>query len=328
MLRLPTFTYLTPTCVDEALQMKADAGDTGMYVAGGTDLYPNMKRRHQEPTTVISLTAISELKQSSGGSGAGLSLGPGITLTTLTRNADVRSRYPVVARAAELISTPLLRNMGTVGGNLCLDTRCNYYNQTYEWRKAVDFCMKKDGSICWVAPSSPRCWAVNSSDLAPVMVALGADYALAGPDGERVVPAARFYHNDGIAYLTKQPHEILTAVRLPVPNGWDATYWKLRRRASFDFPVLGVAAWLRWDGDEVREARIVLGGVASHPQTLADAGRALVGSTLDDETIDRAATAAFRPSKPMDNTDFGLAWRKEMTRNYVKGALEELRSRH
>src|SRR5205807_7813145 len=123
--------------------------------------------------------------------------------------------------AAELVSTPLLRNMGTLGGNLCLDTRCNYYNQSYEWRKAIDFCMKKDGHICWVAPSSPRCWAVSSSDVAPVMVAVGADYVLVGPGGERVVPAARFYHNDGINYLTKQPDEVLAAVRLPAPDGWD-----------------------------------------------------------------------------------------------------------
>jgi 4-hydroxybenzoyl-CoA reductase subunit beta len=328
MLRLPPFTYLAPTSVEEALRMKVAAGNSGMYVAGGTDLYPNMKRRHQEPTTVISLSGIGDLKKPPSGNGGALSVGPGLSLTSLERDEHIRSRYGVVAQAVELISTPLLRNMGTLGGNLCLDTRCNYYNQTYEWRRAIDFCMKKDGSICWVAPSSPRCWAVNSSDLAPVMVALGADYVLVGPSGERVVPAGQFYQNDGIEYLTKQPDEILTDVRLPHPGGWDATYWKLRRRGSFDFPVLGVAAWIQWAGTEVEDARVVLGGVASYPQAVADAARALVGSQLEDEVIDQAATAAFKPSKPMDNTDFGLAWRKEMTRHYVKGALEELRTHH
>src|SRR5207302_9609635 len=114
-----------------------------------------------------------------------------------------------VGVAAGLVSTPLLRNMGTLGGNLCLDTRCNYYNQTYEWRQAIDFCMKKDGHVCWVAPSSPRCWAVSSSDVASVMVALGAHYVLVGPCGGRVVPAPRFYHNDAINYLTERPDEIL-----------------------------------------------------------------------------------------------------------------------
>jgi len=214
--------------------------------------------------------------------------------------------------------------MGTLGGNLCLDTRCNYYNQSYEWRKSIDFCMKKDGAICWVAPSSPRCWAVNSSDVAPVMVAIGAEYRLIGPHGERVVPAGRFYHNDGINYLTKQPDEILAEVRLPAPDGWNAVYHKLRRRGSFDFPVLGVAAWIKWDGKKVADARIVLGGVASWPQEVPEAAAALRGMTLGAETIAAAAEAAYRPSKPMDNTDFDLSWRKQMTRVYVTRALEEL----
>jgi len=217
--------------------------------------------------------------------------------------------------------------MGTLGGNLCLDTRCNYYNQTYEWRKSIDFCMKKDGAICWVAPSSPRCWAVSSSDIAPVMVAIGAEYRLVGPQGERVVPAGRFYNNDGINYLTKQPDEILAAVQLPAPNGWDAVYHKLRRRGSFDFPVLGVAAWIQWNGKIVVDARIVLGGVASYPQEVPEAGTALRGGALSDESIAAAAEEAYRPSKPMDNTDFDLSWRKQMTRVYVSRALQQLRDR-
>jgi 4-hydroxybenzoyl-CoA reductase subunit beta len=259
-------------------------------------------------------------------------IGAGVTLTDLAVRPS--GRPAVIGNAARLVSTPLLRNMGTLGGNLCLDTRCNYYNQTYEWRKSIDFCMKKDGHICWVAPSSPRCWAVSSSDVAPVMVAIGAEYRLIGPQGERVVPAGRFYHNDGINYLTKQADEILVDVRLPKPNGWDAVYHKLRRRGSFDFPVLGVAAWVRWEQGAgsreqvVREARIVLGGVASYPQEVPEAGAALKGAPLSDESIAAAADAAYRPSKPMDNTDFDLSWRKQMTRVYVKRALEELRARH
>ncbi len=329
MLRLPPFSYLQPRTLDEALRMKADAGPDGMYVAGGTDLYPNMKRRHQEPAVVVSLAGVPELRSIAGrgGKGLGLAVGPCVTLTEVAQDSALRTSYSAVAHAAELVSTPLLRNMGTLGGNLCLDTRCNYYNQSYEWRKAIDFCMKKDGAICWVAPSSPRCWAVSSSDVAPVMVAIGAEYVLAGPGGERVVPAARFYHDDGVNYLTKQPDEILTAVRLPAPSGWDAVYHKLRRRGSFDFPVLGVAAWVRWEGTKVADARIVLGGVASHPQDVPEAGAALHGTALADDAIAAAAAAAFRPSKPMDNTDFDLSWRKQMTRVYVTRALEELRGR-
>ena len=340
MLRLPSFTYRQPKTLKEALVMKADAGPHGMYVAGGTDLYPNMKRRQQEPKTVISLMGVPELRASDsrtvGGSDGGTVLGTCLTLTELSDSPTVRRTHGAVADAAALVSTPLLRNMGTLGGNLCLDTRCNYYDQTYEWRKAIDFCMKKDGHICWVAPSSPRCWAVSSSDVAPVMVALGAEYLLAGPAGERVVPAARFYYNDGINYLTKQPDEILASVRLPPADGWDAVYHKLRRRGSFDFPVLGVAAWVRWQagsgkreaGPVVAEARIVLGGVASWPQEVPEAGAALVGTDLSTEAIAAAAEAAYRPAKPLDNTDFDLSWRKQMTRGYVTRALEDLRQRH
>src|SRR2546428_13209792 len=253
MLRLPAFDYLQPASLAAALAAKADAGPQGMYVSGGTDLYPNMKRRQQEPKIVISLMGIPELQKTEGGNDGRTEgrtvVGSCITLSELAIVPTFRRSYPAVTHAAELVSTPLLRNMGTLGGNLCLDTRCNYYSQTYEWRKAIDFCMKKDGHICWVAPSSPRCWAVSSSDVAPVMVALGADYVLAGPPpgGERVVPAARFYHNDGINYLTKQPDEVLATVRLPAPDGWDAVYHKLRRRGSFDFPGLGVAARGSWE---------------------------------------------------------------------------------
>ena len=248
-----------------------------------------------------------------------------VTLTELAAHRRIRKDYSALATAAELVSTPQLRNMGTFGGNLCLDTRCNYYNQSYEWRKAIDFCMKKDGEICWVAPSSPRCWAVNSSDTAPVVVALDAQLKLVGPGGERVVPAREFYRNDGIDYLNKQPDEILTEIQLPPPDGWNSTYWKLRRRGSFDFPVLGVAAWIKWDGDVVADARIVLGAVASYPVEMTDAAAKLIGSKLEDDTIAAAAESAYKPTKPMDNTDHGLAWRKEMTRNYVIGALRELR---
>jgi 4-hydroxybenzoyl-CoA reductase subunit beta len=263
-------------------------------------------------------------------------LGACLTLTELSDHPTVRQSVPAVARAAELVSTPLLRNMGTLGGNLCLDTRCNYYDQTYEWRKAIDFCMKKDGAICWVAPSSPRCWAVSSSDVAPVLVAIGAELLLVGPKGERVVPAGRLYANDGINYLTKHPDEILVEVRLPAPGGWDATYHKLRRRGSFDFPVLGVAAWVRWQsgsgkretGNVVAEARIVLGGVASWPQEIPEAATILKGQELSDDLVAAATDAAYRPAKPLDNPDFDLSWRKQMTRVYVKAALEELRARH
>jgi 4-hydroxybenzoyl-CoA reductase subunit beta len=227
-------------------------------------------------------------------------------------------------QAAAQVATPLLRNMGTLGGNLCLDTRCNYYNQTQEWRKAIGFCLKKDGDICLVAPGSPRCWAVSSSDTAPVLMALGADVLLVGPEGQRRVPVGALFVDDGIRYLGKTPDEIVAEIGLPPADGWRATYWKLRRRGAFDFPVLGVAVAVRMDGQICREARIVLGAVASRPREAPEAAAALAGQRLDPETISRAADLAARPAKPLDNTDLVYHYRKRMTRVYVERALREL----
>ncbi|MFN2397038.1 MAG: xanthine dehydrogenase family protein subunit M [Gemmatimonadaceae bacterium] len=328
MLRLPRFRYVEAGSIAEAVRMRAEAGNGEVsFVAGGTDLYPNMKRRQQTPHTVVGLGCIGELREITGTPTTGITIGACVTLTELARHPVIAKAYRAVAHAAEVVSTPLLRNMGTIGGNLLLDTRCNYYDQNYEWRKAIDFCMKRDGEICWVAPSSPRCWAVQSSDGVPVAVALGAEVTLVSARGERRIPAAALYKNDGITYLTKAPDELLMSYHLPPTNGWRATYHKLRRRGAFDFPVLGVAVRLDFDGDgTVSAARIVLGAVASHPVDMHAAARAIVGTKLDATAIGAAADAAFRPAKPMDNTDFTLGWRKEMVRVYVQRALEELSS--
>ena len=329
MLRLPKFRYLHPKSVAEAVRMIADHGPDTMFVAGGTDLYPNMKRRQQTPKVVIGLAHLDKLRHIKGKPKEGMILGAGLTLTEVSEDRRVLRAYPVVAQAAELISTPLLRNMGTIGGNLLLDTRCNYYDQNYEWRKAIHFCMKKDGEICWVAPSSPRCWAVQSSDCAPVMVAIGAKVKLVSRTGERLIPAAELYNDDGIQHLNKRPDELLTEIHLPAidsqGDGWRATYWKLRRRGSFDFPVLGVAACLRLAADgTVEDAKIILGGVGSHPVEATVSEQAILGKKLTEETIQQAAASAYPTAKPLDNTDFAMSWRKDMARYYVAGTLREL----
>src|SRR6202040_3378431 len=186
MMRLPKFDYRTPRTIAEAVKIIGDVGPDAQFVAGGTDLYPNMKRRQQMPTTVISVMRLSELNQIAGDGKSGLKIGASVLLSDICAHPIIKRDYPVIASAARTISTPLLRNMGTIGGNLLLDTRCNYYDQNYEWRKALNFCMKKDGDVCWVAPSSPKCWAVQSSDLVPLMVALGAKVKLVSASGERM----------------------------------------------------------------------------------------------------------------------------------------------
>jgi 4-hydroxybenzoyl-CoA reductase subunit beta len=327
MMRLPPFRYLAPSSAREAARMLADhAPLDAMPVSGGTDLYPNMKRRQFEPKVLVGLRALRGSRDVSGSPERGITVGGLATLTALESDALLLSHYPAIARAAGLVSSPILRNMGTVGGNLCIDTRCTYYNQTYEWRSAIHFCMKKDGEICWVAPSSARCWAVSSSDTAPVFVVYDAECTLVGPEGERRVPVRSLYHHDGIAFLAKKREEILTAIHIPPANGLRATYRKLRRRDSIDFPILGVAAAVRTAKDgTVDKARIVLTAVESAPVVAADAEALLVGRKLDDDVIEEAAALAYRPAKPLDNTDLTHAYRKKMAKVEVVRALRELR---
>jgi 4-hydroxybenzoyl-CoA reductase subunit beta len=323
MMRLPKFRYFSPTTVKEALRIRAGEGPDAAYVAGGTDLYPNMKRRQQTPKVVIGLSRVGALGRLRVGE-AGASIGAAVPLSTIEAHRRMRKSYPALVHAIEEISTPPLRNMGTLGGNVLLDTRCNYYDQNYEWRQAIDFCMKKDGTICWVAPGSPKCLAVQSADSVPALIALGARVVLAAPESERELPLEELYANDGIHYLTKRPDELLTEIRVPKSDGWRASYRKLRRRGSFDFPVLSVGASVRMDGERVAEARIVLGAVSSAPLRASRAEAILAGASFDMAAITAAAEAAAQPSRPMDNTDFSFLWRKEMTSRWVAQALRDL----
>ena len=314
MLRLPWFEYRAPRSVAEAAKILAGEGPAAMLIAGGTDLLPNMKRRHQAPKILVSLRRIEELKKVNGAIGS---------TVTLSRIAEDRDSPAALRQAAAQVATPHLRNMGTLGGNLCLDTRCTYYNQTYEWRKAIDFCLKKDGSTCWVATASKRCVAVSSTDTAPALIALGAVVKLQGVQGEREIAVESLYKNDGIDYLSRRPDEILTEVK--VPSGWKSTYWKLRRRGSFDFPILGVAAALQFDKEVITNARVALGAVASRPFLVEKASEFLKGKRLTDEVIAQAAEFVANRAKPMDNTDMDLYWRKEVADDFAGYALRELR---
>jgi 4-hydroxybenzoyl-CoA reductase subunit beta len=314
MMRLPWFEHRAPQSLQEAARILAGEGPHAMLIAGGTDLLPNMKRRQMAPKVLVSLRRIPQLRRNGGALGAG---------TTLTQIVN-RKELPLGLRqAAHQVATVHLRNMGTVGGNLCLDTRCNYYNQNYEWRKAIDFCLKKDGDICWVATASKRCVAASSTDCAPALMALGARVRLVSSSGEREVALEDLYNNDGIDYLRRRADEILTEVLMP--EGWKSTYWKLRRRGAFDFPVLGVGAAMRFSGDVVEEARIALGAVASRPFLVDKAGQFLKGKRLTDDVIDQASRLVASRAKPMDNADLDLYWRKDLSAQFASHALRELR---
>ena len=318
MLRLPRFKYLRPKTAREAAHMATELGPRAMFVAGGTDLFPKLKRRQFAIEALIGLDFLSrEVRPGE----QETELGAGVTLSAASAHEHLSSKFRGYAEAAGLVSSPPLRNAGTIGGNLCVDTRCNYYDMTYEWRKAIGFCLKKDGTICLVAPSSPRCWAVSSSDTGPMAMALEGMVTLAGVDEERELPVAALYRDDGIDYMAKQPSEVVTGLRLPAIEGNHSAYVKLRRRGSIDFPIAGAAVALQMEGDVVRRCRIVLSAVASHPLEARAADEFLTGKSLDEETVRVAAEIAAKPAKPLDNADLTHFWRKRMVRVVVEQAI-------
>jgi 4-hydroxybenzoyl-CoA reductase subunit beta len=325
MMRLPLFEFRAPRTLEEAARILDGEGSRAMPLAGGTDLLPNMKRRQQVPQALMSLRHIESLKRVELDD-SGSRLGACLTLSDIAADSRFRNGLTALAQAASLVATPHIRNMATLGGNLCLDTRCNYYDQNYEWRKAIDFCLKKDGDTCWVAPGSPKCMAVSSTDTAPALMALGARVRLVSRSGERELLLADLYNNDGLDYIKRKPNEILAEIYLDSLHGWRSTYWKLRRRGSFDFPVLSVAAAARVsEAGVVEDARIVIGSAASRPIVAGEAAKSLIGHTLSTETIAEAAVLAARIAKPLDNTDFDMSWRKKVTGEFVSCALREIR---
>lgn len=328
MLRLPPVSVVRPATVAEALD--AMERDGARIVAGGTDLWPNLKRRSQQANVVVDLMSIPGLGDIHF-DGAVLSIGATAKLTELIEHPTLREHFPAFHRSIRSISSPPLRNMATIGGNLCVDTRCTFYNQTEEWRRSIGFCMKERGETCWVATSSPRCWAHSASDAAPMLCALDARVRLVSRQEERVIPLAKMYRDDGIDFLAKRHDEILTEITVPLSSSsahCQSAFWKLRRRHSIDFAVASVAAAVWFDANHIVEnASIFLGAVSSSPVAVPGVNEMLRGRTLDQESVETVMSAAQKIARPLDNTDFAAAWRNRMVRLYTGAALNEIAGR-
>lgn len=336
MLRLPRFQLIEARTYADAARLLREHGAAEldaakgtpslsvMTVAGGTDLFPNMKRRQFTPDVLISLQRVEGATRL--GANGTLRLGAGVTLATCATHPAVRERWTALSLAAASVSTPQLRNAGTVGGNLCLDTRCNWYNQSLFWRGAEGFCMKTHPEVvCRVAPSSRRCLAVASADTVPALLALGASVRVEGDGGAREMPVSDLYRDDGIRFIGIGRDEVVASVSLPDTTGWASTYLKLRDRGSFDFPLVGIGAAVRWDSGTIAEARVAVTAVASRAMLVDDAAAALVGSRLDDGAIAAAADAVHKAARPLDNTAGTISQRKRTARVFAERALASLR---
>ncbi len=278
---LPDFRLHRPATIAEAVAACADASDA-RYIAGGTDLLANVRRGLTPAGALIDLSAIAELRQIERDA-AGLHLGASVTLAEIAEDGAIAADYPALSQAAASVAAPAHREAGTIGGNLCLDTRCYFYNQSDWWRQSNDFCLKYRGETCHVVPTSKRCYAAYSGDTAPALLALGAEIDIAGPEGSRRLGLADLFNDDGIDYLTLGPGELVSAIHLP-PAGGRSGYEKLRIRRAIDFPLAGVAVWLEMAGDTLAALRIALTGTNARP-FVATGTEAALGQSLDDEQV-------------------------------------------
>lgn len=315
------FTLLRPATAADAVRMRAQ-NPGSHFLAGGTDLLPNLRRGLVSASTVIDLGNVSDMVDIDD-NGARLRIGAGVNLARLAAHPSVRARLPALAEAALGVAGPTHRTSATLGGNLCLDTRCQYYNQSEHWRGANDYCMKRDGDVCRVAPKSKRCYAAFSGDVAPALLALGAEVELLGPDGVRTLPITQFYNDDGMAWLAFQPGELLLAVTVPLRDGWVSTYEKVRVRGAIDFPLTGVAIALRRDGDTIAELRMACTGVSSRPEFVPGLD-ALAGQPFDDAALATIERQLKRCMQPMETTLVSVPYRRRVTPVLAKRLLKRL----
>jgi len=325
-MHLDPFELHRPTTVEEVVALAREHAGRFDYLAGGTDLLPNYKMHLNLKPHLVALEDVREL------SGHSVErLGAMSRLADLERDPELARAWPALADAVGEVATPLVRASGTVGGNLLVETRCFFFNQSYFWRASLGFCLKADGDRCHVVPQKETCYATFSGDLAPALLASDAEVELAGPDGRRTIPLEALYDltGDGIRRLTLRTGELLVAVHLPArARGRRGRYLKLRVRPAYDFPELGVAVAGRWGTDgTVDELRVAVGGAEPHPRRFDDLSARLDGARLNDARRRELAEEIAKRVRPVHNTFLLPDYRKRMVAVYVRRALEAAESR-
>ena len=323
---LPAFRLERPARLADAVRILAAHGPEAMIIAGGTDVVPNLQMKLFSPRVVVDLKTLRELAGIEFTPASGLRIGAMTTLTAIMQSSLVRSKFPVLASAVGTIAGPLQRNMGTLGGNLCLETRCRWYNQSQFWRNALGGCLKLEGDVCHVAPAGKFCWAAWSGDAAPALLALDAEIEITGPAGARRMPLGDFYTNDGMSRIALARGDMVTAIHVPPRMaGRRGVYHKLRIRNSIDYPLAGVAVTMDADAQGVcREARVAVSAVNPAPLLVKEAGQLLTGRRASPELMEEIAHAAISTGKPLTTSASTPVYRREMLKLFTRRALEEL----
>lgn len=319
---LPPFKLLRPRTVEEAIEYLGQHPGNARVLAGGTDLIPSMRQKLFEPESVVDLHGIAELRGIRPQPDGGAEIGALTTIRTIERSEFLRQNFPVLSEAAATVASPVLRNMGTIGGNVCLDTRCLWYNQSLTWRKGCGFCIKKDGDLCHVAPGGTKCWAAFSGDTPPALLCLNAEIEIASPDGKRRISLVNFYTGLGDSYHNLQPNEVVTKIFLPASSaGYRGVYRKLRVRGSIDYPLAGVAVVMKPSNGHIADARIGITAVNPAPLLVKGASELLAGKTVDENLAEAAGDLAAKVSKPLTTSALTPEYRREMIRVFTKRAV-------
>ena len=319
---LPEFRLLRPRTVEDALAHLATHRGNIRVLAGGTDLIPSMRQRLFEPQYVLDVRGVAVLRGIKEQSDGGIEIGALTTIRAIERSELIRDRYPVLAEAAATVASPVLRNMGTIGGNICLDTRCLWYNQSLTWRKGCGFCIKKDGDLCHVAPGGTKCWAAFSGDTPPALLCLNAEIEIAGADQTRRIPLTEFYTGMGDSYRSLQPHELVTRVFLPAASsGYRGVYRKLRVRGSIDYPLAGVAVVMKRSNGHIADARVGITAVNPAPLLVNEASELLNGNAIDETLAEAVGDIAAKTAKPLTTSALTPEYRREMIRVFTKRAI-------
>jgi 4-hydroxybenzoyl-CoA reductase subunit beta len=324
-LSLPDFKLLRPRSLEEAVSHLAKHASSPVplrIVAGGTDLIPSMRQKLFEPEFVLDLRHVAELQGIREKKGSGVEIGALTSLTAVEYSELLRRRYSVLTEAAATVASPVLRNMGTIGGNICLDTRCLWYNQSLTWRKGCGFCIKKDGDLCHVAPGGTKCWAAFSGDTPAALLCLNAEAEIVSPRGARRIPLREFYTGLGDDYRKLQADELLTRVFLPeAAADYRGVYRKLRIRGSIDYPLAGVAVVIKRSNGHVSDARVAITAVNPAPLLVKGACEALNGKAVDEAVADAVGVLAARTAKPLTTSALTPEYRREMIRVFTKRAV-------
>ncbi|HEU4415194.1 MAG TPA: FAD binding domain-containing protein [Candidatus Angelobacter sp.] len=319
---LPAFKLLRPRSLRQAVDYLARHGNDLLVLAGGTDILPSMKQKLFTPAYLMDIRGIDEIRGIHARPGAGMEIGALTPLSAIEDSEIIRRNYRVLHEAAMTVASPILRNMGTLGGNICLDTRCVWYNQSLQWRRSCGFCIKKDGDLCHVAPGGKFCWAAFSGDTPPALLCLGAELEIAGPTGLRRVALKDFYTKVGDARMKLERNEMVTRVFLPEESsGWKGSYMKLRIRGSIDYPLAGVAVAFKKNGGPIEAARVAVTAVNPAPLLVAGAENALVGKQVDEHVATVVGELAAKMAKPLTTSALTPEYRREIVKVYAKRAV-------